>query len=249
MNSRRQFLLKAPLVLAGTVAACRVEDRSPPPPGAPPPGAPPTFGAAPVVGPEVSASTFAEAEKLVQVEMSRAEREMAAESWRASMAALYERRTGPRKVDARAGPRAGDPLDSAWHGGAGARRARSLRSRPAPIPDRCPSSDADIAFAPVTRLSRWIETRKLTSERLTADLSRRASRGSIPKLRCVITLTRDSGARAGRSRPTRRSPPGNIAVRCTASRGARRICSTPRESRPRTAPSRIAIACPPRTRP
>ncbi len=64
----------------------------------PPPGAPPTFGTAPVAGPEVSAATFAEAEKLVQVELSRADREMAAASWRTSMAALYERRTGPRKA-------------------------------------------------------------------------------------------------------------------------------------------------------
>ena len=30
-----------------------------------------------------------------------------------------------------------------------------------------PSADEDIAFAPVTQLSRWIESKKLTSERLT----------------------------------------------------------------------------------
>ena len=34
------------------------------------PGAPPAFGTAPPVGPEVTAGTFAEAEKLVQIEMS-----------------------------------------------------------------------------------------------------------------------------------------------------------------------------------
>ena len=40
-----------------------------------------------------------------------------------------------------------------------------------------------------------------------------------PKLRCVITLTRDL-ALAQAKRLTRKSPPANIAVRCTASRGA-----------------------------
>ena len=47
---------------------------------------------------EVSASTFAEAEKLMQVELTKQEREIAAGSWDVNMASLYERRTGPRKV-------------------------------------------------------------------------------------------------------------------------------------------------------
>ena len=53
-----------------------------------------------------------------------------------------------------------------------------------------PSSDADIAFAPLTQLSRWVESRKLTSERLTNIYLERLQRFD-PKLRCVITLTRD----------------------------------------------------------
>src|ERR1039458_2009373 len=60
--------------------------------------APPALGAAPAVGPEVSPSTFAEAEKLMQVELTGTERAVAAGSWRTTMAPLYERRTGPRKV-------------------------------------------------------------------------------------------------------------------------------------------------------
>ncbi len=68
-------------------------------PGEPPPGAPPAFGTAPAVGPQVSTSTFAEAEKLVQVEMTPADRAQAADSWRTTMASLYERRTGPKKVE------------------------------------------------------------------------------------------------------------------------------------------------------
>src|SRR5690349_20990666 len=62
------------------------------------PGQPPTFGTGPAVGPEVSPSTFAEAEKLVQVDLNSSERELAAGSWRQNLASLYERRTGPRKV-------------------------------------------------------------------------------------------------------------------------------------------------------
>lgn len=63
-----------------------------------PAGAPPAFGTAPPVGPEISPATFAEAEKLVQVDLRPSDRTLAAGNWRNSMAALFERRTGPRKV-------------------------------------------------------------------------------------------------------------------------------------------------------
>ena len=62
------------------------------------PGAPPAFGTAPAVGPEVSTATFAEAEKLVQAPLTAKDRAEAAGNWRQSMAAVYERRVGPRKV-------------------------------------------------------------------------------------------------------------------------------------------------------
>jgi len=52
----------------------------------------------PAVGPEVSGQTFAEAEKLMQVELTDAQLNEAAGSWRVAMAPLYERRTGPRKT-------------------------------------------------------------------------------------------------------------------------------------------------------
>jgi Asp-tRNA(Asn)/Glu-tRNA(Gln) amidotransferase A subunit family amidase len=51
-------------------------------------------------------------------------------------------------------------------------------------------SDDTIAFAPVTRLSRWIESRQITSERLTNIYLGRIERFD-PKLRSVITLTKD----------------------------------------------------------
>src|SRR3954470_5939859 len=99
MNTRRQFLITAPLGVVGAAVACRNQPQSTT--VATPtstPGAPPTFGTGPVSGPPVSPSTFAEAEKLVQVTMTSADREMAVASWRRSMAPLLERRVGPRKV-------------------------------------------------------------------------------------------------------------------------------------------------------
>jgi Asp-tRNA(Asn)/Glu-tRNA(Gln) amidotransferase A subunit family amidase len=64
-----------------------------------------------------------------------------------------------------------------------------VRTRSAATP--LPASDADIAFAPVTQLSRWIEQKALSSERLTTIYLRRIEQFD-PKLRCVITVTKDA---------------------------------------------------------
>ena len=190
VNSRRQFLIRAPLGLLGAVAACRGENEAAKPASSPPPGAPPTFGTAPAVGPEVSAATFAEAEKLAQVSMTDAERTMAASSWRTSMAALLERRTGPRKVALETSVAPATRWNPVLPGQtSGPARDRFIRSATDPGP--LPASDDEIAFAPVTRLSRWIESRKLSSDRLTRIYLTRIDRYD-PRLRCVITLTRDA---------------------------------------------------------
>ena len=186
-NSRRQFLSCASAAFVTTAVACRKPTHHSA--ETPPAGAPPAFGTAPDAGPPVSPSTFAEAEKLVQFDLTAAERQMAAGNWRKSMAPLYERRTGPRKVSLppslAPASRWGPVLPGAP---AGPVRDRFIRS--ASAPDPVPSSDSDIAFAPLSRLSRWIETRQLTSERLTRVYLDRLARFD-PKLRCVITLTRD----------------------------------------------------------
>ncbi|HEV2447760.1 MAG TPA: amidase, partial [Candidatus Sulfopaludibacter sp.] len=57
--------------------------------------------------------------------------------------------------------------------------------------------DADIAFSSVAQLSRWIQSRQITSERLTNIYLDRLQRFD-PKLRCVITLTRDHALRQAR---------------------------------------------------
>ena len=189
-NSRRHFLSRASAALMAVTAACRKPSTES---AAPPPGAPPAFGTAPDAGPPVSPSTFAEAEKLVQFELTAAEREMAAGNWRKSMAPLYERRVGPRKFSPPSTVAPATRWDPVLPGQqAGPARDRFLRT--AATPDPLPASDADIAFAPLSRLSRWIETRQLASTRLTQIYLDRLERFD-PKLRCVITLTRDLALR------------------------------------------------------
>jgi Asp-tRNA(Asn)/Glu-tRNA(Gln) amidotransferase A subunit family amidase len=191
MNTRRQFLIKAPLGLAATIAACQsagslAEPARVPTPGATP-GAPPAFNTAPAVGPEITTTTVAEAEKLMQVHMSDADREMTVGSWRTSMAPLLERRTGPKRI---ALEESLAPA-SRWFPDVSAEPTGShsdVFERSAAEAGPLPSSDADIAFAPVWRLSRWIESRRLSSERLTRIYLERIARFD-PTLHCIITLT------------------------------------------------------------
>ena len=188
MNTRRRFLITAPL--GALAVACRNPSQNaavPAPPATP--GAPPTFGTGPVSGPPVSPSTFSEAERLAQVTMSAAEREMAAASWPRSMAPLLERRVGPRKIalDPNVAPATRwNPAIGPEPPASGADRFVRSAAGPAPLP----ANDADIAYAPVTDLSRWIERRSLTSERLTNIYLQRIEQFD-PKLRCVITLPKE----------------------------------------------------------
>jgi Asp-tRNA(Asn)/Glu-tRNA(Gln) amidotransferase A subunit family amidase len=194
-KSRREFIAVTSLGVLGAAGALRGQNPVQNPADVPP-GAPPAFGAGPAVGPEVSTTTFAEAEKLVQFEMTAAERAVAAGSWRKTMAAVYERRSGPRKLAIETTIAPASTWNPVLPGQkAGPERERFARSKndPGPLPTR----DEDIAFAPVTQLSRWIETRKLTSERLTNIYLKRLEQFD-PKLHCVITLTRDLALKQAR---------------------------------------------------
>ncbi len=190
MNTRRQFLIQAPVALLAIAGACR-EERKPATSGSgpeTPAGAPPTFGTAAGSGPPVTTGTFAEAEKLAQVTMTPAQRRQAAGSWRQSLAPYLERRSGPRKLALETSHMPALVWDPALPGlKTGPARDRFVPSRgAAPLP----SSDEDIAFAPVTELSRWIESRRLTSTRLTNIYLDRIARLN-PKVNAIITLTRD----------------------------------------------------------
>src|SRR5205807_86567 len=185
-NSRRQFLAKTSLGLLGAAVAATSEAQEP---SQLPPGAPSAFGTGPAVGPEVSPNTFAEAEKLVRVQLTPAERAQAADSWRVDMAALLERRTGPRSVAIESTVAPFSRYDSVLPGERPAAQLdRFVRTNSDPGP--LPSNDKDIAYASVTKLSRWIEQRKLTSERLATIYLGRIEQFDS-KLRSVITLTRD----------------------------------------------------------
>jgi Asp-tRNA(Asn)/Glu-tRNA(Gln) amidotransferase A subunit family amidase len=180
-GSRREFLMTSGAALLSPAAVAQ--------PAEPPPGSPPAFGTAPAAGPEVSAATFAEADKLVAVELTAAERTQAASNWRNSMAAVHERRSGPRRVPLAATLAPYSTCNPLLPGhGPLAQADRFVRSERDPGP--LPAADADIAFAPVWKLSRWIETRSLSCERLTRIYLERCTRFD-GRLRCVITLTRE----------------------------------------------------------
>jgi Asp-tRNA(Asn)/Glu-tRNA(Gln) amidotransferase A subunit family amidase len=190
MKTRREFLASTGLGLVGTavapdaIASARAQE-----PTQEPAGMPPAFGTAKPVGPEVSAHTLVEAEKLVQMELSKKDLEQAAKTWRVNMAPLCERRVGPRKMELHDGLAPWSRWDPVLPGTkAGPGRNRIVRS--SSDVDPLPGKDADIAFATVTRLSRWIEAKKLSSERLTNIYMKRLEEFN-PTLRCVITLTRE----------------------------------------------------------
>jgi Asp-tRNA(Asn)/Glu-tRNA(Gln) amidotransferase A subunit family amidase len=188
-RSRREFLVSSAALLGAHSAGAQSATRHAKPPAGLPTGSPPVFGTAAGVGPQVTAGTFAEAEKLMRVRMSAAERAQAAGNWRDSMAPVYERRTGPRRVDLPSGLAPYSQWNSVLPGQSPTRRwnhfAGSNRD-PGPLP----GSDVDIAFAPLWKLARWVQSRQLRSEHLTTLYLQRI-RTWDPRLKSVITVTRD----------------------------------------------------------
>lgn len=105
------------------------------------------------------------------------------------MAPLYERRTGPKKLllEENIAPA------SRWDPRLPGERQLELHpnfARDQSKPDRLPKRDEDIAFASVAQLSRWLEQRQLSSERLTHIYLDRLQRFDS-RLKCVVTLTAD----------------------------------------------------------
>jgi Asp-tRNA(Asn)/Glu-tRNA(Gln) amidotransferase A subunit family amidase len=199
-KSRREFLGTASVGLVAAIAVSGGSAAAATPPAAAsalglqeptegPAGAPPAFGAGPAFGPEVSTTTFREAEKLVQIQLNDDERTEAAESWRKTMAALCERRIGPRKVEIESDVAPYSQWNPVLPGRtAGPARDAFVRSSDDAGP--VPSSDEAIAYAPVSKLSRWIERKQLTSEKLTQIYLTRIEKFD-PKLRCVITVPKE----------------------------------------------------------
>src|SRR5579859_5253532 len=191
-RSRREFLTVTSLGLLSAAAASRLRAQNP---SNLPPGAPPAFGAGPAFGPEVSTTTFAEGEKLVQFPMTDAERAEAASSWRKTLAAVYERRTGPKKLALEDGLAPATKWNPMIPGVTSVvRQDRFFRSTEAAS---LPTKDEDIAFSTVAQLSRWIEKRQLTATRLTNIYLQRLDKFN-PQLRCAITITRDHALQQAR---------------------------------------------------
>jgi Asp-tRNA(Asn)/Glu-tRNA(Gln) amidotransferase A subunit family amidase len=200
-KTRRDFLATGALGVLG--ASLQLDGKSsaqtPTPANQQTPGAPTAFGTAAPVGPEVTASTFAEAEKLVQIEMSPADRAEAAGNWRQAMAGLYERRTGPRKMALEEGLAPAtiwNPMLRGVHAGkSGSEGNHFVIGEGVPVP--LPANEENIAYASVPQLGRWIKSRAITSERLTEIYLGRLEKFN-PKLRCVITLTKDHALKQAR---------------------------------------------------
>ena len=238
MNTRRKFLITAPLGLAGTGRVPRARGTGA---SAQPPGAPPdvrhgsrrrTVRFRRPRSPRRRSSR--------RCTMTAAERDMAVGAvggrrWHRSSNGASVRgrsRSRPRSRPPRAGIPARRRSD--------ARRATSSFAPtidPGPLPaadddDRLCAGDAALA------LDRAEDAHVRAAD---DDLSRTHPRDSIRS--CARSLRSPATRRSReRNRPTRRSPPASIAARCTASRTASRICSTPRTSRRPMAPSRSGTA-------
>jgi Asp-tRNA(Asn)/Glu-tRNA(Gln) amidotransferase A subunit family amidase len=105
------------------------------------------------------------------------------------MTPLLERRRGPRKLalDPELAPASRwDPALPGIDVGPAHDRFVCSAADPGPLPSR----DDDIAFARLPALSRWIESRALSSERLTRIYLERLERFQ-PRINCTITLTRE----------------------------------------------------------
>jgi Asp-tRNA(Asn)/Glu-tRNA(Gln) amidotransferase A subunit family amidase len=203
-RSRREFLAKGSMGLMAAAMVAKASSGQTPQATGPQipatPGAPGAFGTSAATGPEVSVETFVQAEKLVQVEMTPKDLAEAAGNWRQSMAAVYERRVGPRKLAIGydvVPATVWNPLMPKVQGVA-AVVGESSFVRDAGKGGALPSSDEDIAYAPVSQLSRWIETKQISSERLTKIYLERLERFN-KQLNCVITLTREHALQQARA--------------------------------------------------
>ncbi len=196
-RSRRDFLAKGSMGLMGVAMATKTASGRQIPQT---PGAPPAFGTAPAGGPVVSVETFVEAEKLVQVEMTPKDLAEAAGNWRQSMAAVYQRRVGTRKLAIgydKVPATVWNP-SLAKEQGVAVAAGESSFVRGAAKDVALPSSDEAIAYAPVSQLSRWIEGKQITSERLTKIYLARLEKFN-KELNCVITLTADHALEQARA--------------------------------------------------
>jgi Asp-tRNA(Asn)/Glu-tRNA(Gln) amidotransferase A subunit family amidase len=177
-TSRRNFITGTALLAGAAVVARAPEAGAAPDAGPAVPGPLPAGGA-------ITPVTFAEAEKLADVQYTPAERALAASSWPVIMGPVVAERHRYHPADSVVPACLWDPRIPGAPSGPARTRVVFSRSTAA-----FPGKDEDIAFAPVTALSAWLKARRISSVRLTEIYLERLRRFG-PKLECVITLTAD----------------------------------------------------------
>ena len=222
MNTRRQFLIQAPIAPARRRRRCR-KGRSRDAGGLGPDHARRAADVRDRAGrrPAVTPATFAEAEKLAQVHDDAG----AARAWRPRVWRTVDGAAARAAHRAAQGRARGRPMRPRTRLESGARPASrpgpratgSSASRPSRGP--LPASDDDIAFAPVTQLVALDRDAEAHLRAAHQHLPRphRAVRSEAP-----LRSSRSRGTTRSRrrGRPTRRSRRASIAARCTASRTA-----------------------------
>jgi Asp-tRNA(Asn)/Glu-tRNA(Gln) amidotransferase A subunit family amidase len=136
--------------------------------------------------PRLTKEMLAEAEKLAGLEFSDAEREMMLEGLERRLRSYDALRavTLPNSVPPALYFR---PVPAGMTIGRGRRGSR----RSAVRAERVPSDLEELAFWPVTRLARLLESRRVTSTQLTQMYLTRLRRYG-PKIECVVTLTEET---------------------------------------------------------
>jgi Asp-tRNA(Asn)/Glu-tRNA(Gln) amidotransferase A subunit family amidase len=183
-SSRREFLLNSGVFAAGALmSAGSAHSSQQQRPASQPQPAEDDDDAPETQGEPVEVEVIAAAEQLAGIAFTASEREMMSRTVAEQVSMLASRQTLTRFSNTLAPALKFDPrlpgmkIDIPTKASIWTREEMS----------RLPGDDADIAFAPVTSLSRWIESGALTSMRLTRIYLDRLKRFD-PQLRCVITL-------------------------------------------------------------
>jgi Asp-tRNA(Asn)/Glu-tRNA(Gln) amidotransferase A subunit family amidase len=131
----------------------------------------------------ITSETIAEAEKLLGVAYTEAERALMVEGFSEQIELAADRRAADLPHTLAPASRF-DPRLPGWTW------PQVGPFRPSEAPVRPLPAAEDIAFAPVTALSGWIKSRALTSVRLTEIYLERIQRLG-PALECIVTVTED----------------------------------------------------------
>ena len=190
-SSRRDFLLSAG-VFAAAFAGTRLEassadesSRSSQPQSRP--SAQPASEHAVGASPGVTKLTLAEAEKLAGIAFTDSEREQMIKTIGDQLGRLRGRASLGYLPNTLAPATVFNPVIPGVAFERSFPHLQSLFTRTSEDPGPVPSDDQEVAFAPLTKLSRWVERREISSTRLTEIYLERLYRLDS-QLKCVITF-------------------------------------------------------------